>query len=118
VTAGFVVRARRVEGEVVTAAVHVPAGLPYFDGHFDGAPVLPAVAQLEAIVLPLCREAWGELGAPRRWLRLKFRRPIGPDSELEVRLARRGGGAVVEFTLALGGAVATSGAADFAEPPP
>ena len=103
----------RVEEGSAEFEARAPAGLPYFDGHFDGAPVLPAVAQLEALVLPLCRAAWADLGAPGRWLRLKFRRAIGPGSALTVRLTRRTGSPVVEFAVACEGEAASSGAADF-----
>lgn len=109
----FEARPARVEGDVAEFEARAPEGLPYFDGHFEGAPVLPAVAQLEALVLPLCRAAWGDLGAPRRWLRLKFRRPIGPGSALTVRLTRAAGAGVVEFTIACAGEAASTGAADF-----
>ncbi len=112
-SAEFEARPVRVDGGAAEFEARAPEGLAYFDGHFDGAPVLPAVAQLEALVLPLCRAAWGDLGAPRRWLRLKFRRPIGPGGALTVRLTRGAGGGVVEFAIACAGEAASTGAADF-----
>lgn len=117
-SAGFEVGAARVEGDRVTAVVRVPAGLPYFDGHFEGRPVLPAVAQLDALVVPLCRDVWRDLGAPRRIVRLKFRRTIEPGSELVVRLDRKGGARAVAFAIEHAGDLASSGTIEFAEPLP
>ena len=117
-SAGFEVGAARVEGDRATVAVRVPDGLPYFDGHFDGRPVLPAVAQLEALVVPLCREFWRDLAAPRRMVRLKFRQTIGPGSELVVRLERKGDKRAVAFSIERAGDVASSGTIEFAGAPP
>jgi len=115
VSAGFEVGAARVEGDRASALVRVPAELPYFDGHFAGRPVLPAVAQLEALVVPLCQDVWRDLAAPRRMVRLKFRRVIAPGSELLVRLERKGDARTVVFTIERAGDVASSGTIEFSE---
>jgi 4-coumarate--CoA ligase (photoactive yellow protein activation family) len=64
----------------------VPPDLLYFRGHFDGDPILPAVVQLDGLVLRQIERIWPELGAPRQVLRLKFKRPIKPGERLELRL--------------------------------
>jgi 3-hydroxymyristoyl/3-hydroxydecanoyl-(acyl carrier protein) dehydratase len=117
VSAGFEVGAPRVEGLEASVAVRVPTGLPYFEGHFEGHPVLPAIAQLDALVVPLCRAVWDDLGAPRRMMRLKFRRTIEPGSVLVVRLDRRADTRVVSFRLEREGDIASSGTIAFGEVP-
>jgi 3-hydroxymyristoyl/3-hydroxydecanoyl-(acyl carrier protein) dehydratase len=118
VSAGFEVSAVCVEGDRATVAVRVPVALPYFEGHFEGRPVLPAVAQLDPLVVPLCRDVWRDLGAPRRMTRLKFRRTIGPGTELIVRLDRKGDARTVAFSIEQAGDVASSGTLEFAEAVP
>ena len=61
---GFVVTGLSVSGDVCTCtAVPQPDAL-FFDGHFPGDPVLPAVAQLSALVEPVAQHAWLPIGAP------------------------------------------------------
>lgn len=87
-------------GEVRRLSFFVPAELAYFDGHFDGLPVLPAIAQLDAIVLRQAGRAWPDLGSVESGLRLKFRRLIRPGTRITVSLARRAGGAPrVDFSI-------------------
>ena len=64
----------------------VPRDLLYFRGHFDGDPILPAVVQLDGLVLQQIERIWPELGSPRQVLRLKFKRPVRPGERLELRL--------------------------------
>lgn len=80
-----------------TWAVKIPADLLYFEGHFPGSPILPAIAQLVALVLDRTHALWPELGQPRRVARLKFTQAIAPGDEIEVRLERTG--EEVRFTL-------------------
>ena len=76
-----------VEGSAsaVTLALFVPAKLFYFDGHFDGAPVLPGVVQVD----------WARhfarlhLALPARFRAmhaLKFQQPVLPGSALRLEL--------------------------------
>ena len=66
----------------------VSAASLYFRGHFPNHPVLPGVAQLEAIVVELVMQAWPDLGSLLRVRRLKFHRVIPPDVELHLQLTR------------------------------
>jgi len=96
-------------------AVVVPADLLYFQGHFPGAPILPAIAQLLTLVLDRIHFLWPELGQPRRVARLKFMRAIDPGDEIEVHLERTG--AEVRFTLLRQDAACTRGALAFVQAP-
>ena len=101
----------RAETRAVVDA-QVSATAPCFDGHFPGRPVLPAVVQLHDVVLRAAREAWPDLPALRRVTRLKFRRSVGVDSALTLRMERRDD--TLTFTLDHGGETVSSGALAFA----
>lgn len=106
---------RTLAADATTArfAVTVPADLLYFQGHFPGAPILPAIAQLLTLVLDRVHFHWPDLGQPRRVARLKFMRAIDPGDEIEVHLERAG--AEVRFTLLRQAADCTRGSLAFAE---
>jgi 4-coumarate--CoA ligase (photoactive yellow protein activation family) len=87
----------------------VPRDLLYFRGHFDGDPVLPAVVQLDGLVLRQIERAWPELGAPRRGHRLKFKRPVRPGERLELRLSLDASRLAVTFDIESGAAPCASG---------
>lgn len=99
-------------------AVHVPAGLCYFLGHFEGDPVLPAVAQLNNLVLPLVHRAWPAMPPLRRATKLKFHKPIRPGDDLSLRLEHTRARAAVTFVIELGGGVASAGTLHFGEASP
>ncbi len=65
--------------------LRIPAGLAHFDGHFDGAPILPGVAQIQWAI----HFARAQFGVGRGFTRieaLKFQRPIRPDSVVRLSL--------------------------------
>lgn len=104
-------------GEAAIFAVAVPADLLYFAGHFPGAPLLPGVAQLVALVLARVRALWPELGEPTGVSRLKFKQPVRPGDALRLTLEREldGSGAPrVQFRLDRDGDACTVGAMTFA----
>lgn len=86
--------------------------LGWFDGHFPTHPVLPGVAQLDAIVLPGCAAAWPELGAPRKIHRIKFRKTIVPGDHLELHIVRTAPQRV-SFEIHRGGELCSSGTIDW-----
>ena len=84
-----------------------------FEGHFEGAPILPGVAHL-ALALSACGR---EAGHPRvvtgvRDLRIK--RPLGPGDEVEVALADGGEPSSVRFEIRCRGEAASVGVLVFA----
>ncbi|MFO0627052.1 MAG: hypothetical protein U0325_15695 [Polyangiales bacterium] len=91
-------------------AVATPAA-GFFDGHFPGAPVLPAVAQLSGLVEPVAQRAWPALGALTGASQLKFHRVCRPGETLALRCTREG--RAVRFTLHVGDALASAGTLTF-----
>jgi hypothetical protein len=85
----------------------VPAGLSFFDGHFDGQPILPGVVIVDRLVWPIVRAELPEVTGLRAVRRLRFRRPIRPEQELTVRIDRRGDR--VDFEVSSAGDVFASG---------
>lgn len=92
--------------------VRIPPGYVFFRGHFEGMPMLPGVAQLTEIVLPLVRRAHPEAGALVAVRRLRFRRPVLPGETVHVEL-RSAPPSDVRFELTVGGHVVASGAMTF-----
>lgn len=111
----FEVRAleRREQAGAVThtLAVGVPADLAFFEGHFEGRPILPAVAQVAALVGPQVAALHPELGPLRGAERLKFARPVEPGDALTLRLEVRG--ARVRFTLTRADEVVSGGTLEY-----
>jgi len=97
--------------ETRTWDVPLPRDLTWFEGHFEGDPVLPAVAALHWLALRCAREAWPDLGAPRRLSALKFRRALRPGDTVRVTLSRVQH--TLDFALATDGTTAASGRVEF-----
>lgn len=96
-------------GETRTLAFAVPRDLLYFEGHFPGRPILAGVVQLHGLVLRQVARSWPDLGAPRKVLRLKFKRIIAPGERLTVRLVRPAGDRRVSFQILAAAAECASG---------
>lgn len=71
----------------VSVSFTVPRALPWFDGHFPGQPVLPAVITAE-ISDALIENIFGV--SPLLVANAKFKGPIFPDMSLCVTLYRQG----------------------------
>ena len=84
-------------------SLRVPPGARFLAGHFDGEPIVPAVAELSAMVLPAIASHWPDSGPLRALRGLRFERPIRPDEEIELTVERRGP-TVYRFTLKREGA--------------
>lgn len=108
---GFVVSGLTVTETALTCAAVARPDAEFFDGHFAGDPVLPAVAQLSGLVEPVARRAWPSLGALVGASQLKFHRVCRPGEALSLRCAREG--LTVRFTLRVGDALASAGALTF-----
>jgi len=74
----------------------VPGSSPYFDGHFPGFPILPAVAQMELIFRFAARHLGTGIGL-LEIRRIKFTKLIRPSSPLLLKLTKNG--KTISFTL-------------------
>jgi 3-hydroxymyristoyl/3-hydroxydecanoyl-(acyl carrier protein) dehydratase len=90
--------------------------LVYFEGHFDGFALLPAVAQLARVVMPLIRREHPDLGDVQKLRRARFKRPLRPEETITVTLSRGGAEARVSFEISAGAELAASGTLDFKPP--
>jgi hypothetical protein len=79
--------------------VHISADSPRFDGHFPGWPVLPGVAQLHDLVLPVVRRGFPELGRLKQLKRLKFKQVLHGGESVVVRASRGAAPGIVRFSL-------------------
>ena len=94
--------------------LHVPADLPFFQGHFDSDALLPGVVQLQHLAVEHSRTQWPDLPALRRVRRLKFKRPIRPDEQLTLHLSRPAGDPRVDFRINAGQELCSTGTLLFA----
>lgn len=69
-----------------------------FDGHFDGAPILPGVAHV-ALALSACVKQEGRSRILRGLRDLRLKRPLRPGDEVEVVLTSGLDGASVRFEI-------------------
>jgi 3-hydroxymyristoyl/3-hydroxydecanoyl-(acyl carrier protein) dehydratase len=104
--------------EQVSLTFTVPADLSWFDGHFPGRPILAGVVQLQGLVLRQVSRRWPQLGVPRKVLRLKFKRVIGPGDRLTLRLVHHETASRIDFDLSTGQLSCASGTFHFASASP
>jgi 3-hydroxymyristoyl/3-hydroxydecanoyl-(acyl carrier protein) dehydratase len=88
-TEDFVVEQLALEGDRAHLRASVPHDLRYFEGHFEGSPMLPGIAQLLALVHRRAREVFGAIGRESGIVRLKFEATIRPGDVLDVHLERQ-----------------------------
>lgn len=111
------VLARRVRDDGVDLELRVAADCPWFEGHFDGWPILPGVVQIGWAAW-FAAEWSGQETPPVVLDRVKFKRPIRPDSHLALQLRQAGDKLHYEFLLMLpeGPVSASSGVFDYMGP--
>ena len=85
----------------------ITVGAAWFEGHFPGRPILPAISQLALVLDALARHrgqavALGGIGFAR------MRQPVVPGDRLQLEIDERPGGAL-RFILAREGSVVTNG---------
>ena len=64
----------------------VPASLPYFQGHFPGNPIFPAVAIVDASLTLIRRQQRNENLALLGVASSKFMHPIRPEQTVQIEL--------------------------------
>lgn len=109
---GFQIDALSYDEHRCTLQATVPDDLAYFEGHFEGNPIVPGIAQLLPLVLDPAQQAWPDLPAPTAIKRLKFRDAIRPGHTLSIELERRD--QTVRFEIRRGETVCSRGRLDFA----
>ena len=85
-------------------------------GHFEGAPILPGIVQINELVLERSEAVWSDLGHLQRIARLKFQRIIGPGDTLQLELRRKQGTRELRFRIASGNNPCASGSLFFSAP--
>ncbi len=78
-------------GDVRRVTLRVPADSRFFEGHFEGMPMLPGVAEVVAIAHREALRVFGPLGRPVRMSRIKFQETILPLDALALGLERENG---------------------------
>ncbi|HVS18531.1 MAG TPA: hypothetical protein VMT18_08020 [Planctomycetota bacterium] len=105
---GFELLNSAIGGRRARFEIGVPASCPYFEGHFPGNPLLPAVAQL-ALVEQLAARAFGRGNALLGICAIRFRSPVGPQQRLEVTFELAAQAGVFELAILRDGARVCSG---------
>jgi len=113
VTAQFDLSAVSETPTSIECLTQVADDLAFFDGHFDGFPVLAGVAQIDALVLELVGKRFPELGSLEKCSRIKFRQPISPGDELRVVVSRRDETPAVTFEIRRGETLCSDGRLHF-----
>jgi len=72
----------------VSLEFSIPGASSYFDGHFPGFPILPAVAQTELVIRFAARH-FGTSISPLEIKRVKFTNFIRPDTPLILKLTKK-----------------------------
>jgi len=78
----------QIDADTVEYEFEVPADLYYFRGHFDEKPILPAVFQLNTLVIKRIEKLWPEFNVLTKISSIKFRSAIQPKDKLLLHLHR------------------------------
>lgn len=73
------------DGDEVTLLLKVPAKLCYFDGHFDQAPILPGVVQIDWAIF-FAKQQLAVQGEFQALEAVKFKEMIMPDGQVKLAL--------------------------------
>ena len=76
--------------------IMVPADSPLFAGHFPGKPILPGVAQIQILTEQLSRSLDRKVCC-RRLEAVRFRKPVLPNTTVEIGVRLTDGQRRVEF---------------------
>ncbi len=99
--------------EIFERRAHLPKDSAWFDGHFEGYPVLAGAIQLKTLIVPAIEAAFPDLGPVRRMTRLRWNERILPGDTIDIRLERRARDSVVRCVIEREGRTCTSGTLRF-----
>jgi 3-hydroxymyristoyl/3-hydroxydecanoyl-(acyl carrier protein) dehydratase len=105
-------------GGAVQWRTTIPADYAFYDGHFDGYPVLAGGVQLHELVLPCLAASCGELPPVRALDGVKFLARNVPGDTIDVVLRRHAEPERIQFEIRRGETRCTTGRATFAAPVP
>lgn len=109
----FRVVGERRKGDDTVFTVAVPDDSPFFEGHFPGQPILPAIGQL-AILAELVRRASGSTATLAGVDGLRLGRRVTPGDRVEVTLATGAAGDTIAFRIRCNGEAVSRGTARLA----
>jgi len=96
-----------------TASASVPAGSPWYSGHFPGAPLLPGIAVLALAEEAICEaeRRRGRQATMTGVSRVRFRLPVRPDDRMVIQISGedRDGSVSYGFSVFLSDDLACSG---------
>lgn len=94
------VRARHERDGELDLELWIGADCPWFEGHFPGHPILPGVVQIGWAAW-FASQWTGHDTPPALLERIKFKRPVRPETSLVLQLRRRSGKIGFEYLLPL-----------------
>ncbi len=112
---GALAREQGGEQERVRVDVKLPEDWSWFDGHFEGFPVLAGAVQLKELVLPVVARAFPGLGSVVALHHVKFSGRIVPGDALTVALERAPSRPRVRFEIRRHGELCSSGTLAFGD---
>ena len=108
-------RTHHAGGERFEFGVRLPPDYGWFEGHFDGFPLLAGAVQLKELILPAVARACPDLGSLKSMIRIKFTGRITQENLLIVRVERRARRGRVDFEIWHGEELCSHGALLFDE---
>lgn len=99
---------QRWQDDVLVLRLSLDPELPWFRGHFPGAPLLPGVVQVHW-AMHYGRQLPGLVGEFGGMSQLKFQRPLRPGQACELHLCWLADKGQLVFSYRLGDEVASSG---------
>lgn len=98
-------------GHRATISAQLPTRYGWFEGHFEGYPVLAAAVQLNELVAEAWRRVRPTEPVPRRWTRLKFAGRIVPEDSLMIEFDWSRPDGATRFWIRRGDTICSSGVA-------
>ncbi|MCH7779895.1 MAG: beta-hydroxyacyl-ACP dehydratase [Acidobacteria bacterium] len=112
-SAPFRVIDERTDGGAAVFTVVVPEDCPFFEGHFPGRPILPAIGQL-AMLTGLVQRVTGSAVSLTGVDDFRLHRQVLPGDRVEVRLEAPRAGSTARFEIRRDGAPVSRGTVRFA----
>ncbi|MFT4515252.1 MAG: 3-hydroxymyristoyl/3-hydroxydecanoyl-(acyl carrier protein) dehydratase [Planctomycetota bacterium] len=102
------------EADIATLRTTIPSNYLFYEGHFEGYPVLAGGVQLHELVMPSLRKLCGETPALSKLDSIKFLARIAPGDTIDVVLQRSSDASKLTFEVRKQNTKCTSGRLHFA----